>query len=157
MHNLISIIKYTPFEVLCWSLNNHLIWTYDAHNIRCPTHKKGPYANCRQHRSRSACASVQSDLGILCSSTYTTVSTDSVSKQWWPKSACIFALSANYKRALFMHSTSYVFYGDLEKIIPELSPNISLIQFFWYSLFQHCLIKNGHLVIPFRVSVIGAI
>ena len=62
----------------------------------------------------------------------------------------------NYKRALFMHSTSYVFYGDLEKIIPELSPNISLIQFFWYSLFQHCLIKSGHLVIPFRAQLFKA-
>ena len=33
---------------------------------------------CEQQRSRSACASMQSDLSILCWSTYTIVSIDSV-------------------------------------------------------------------------------
>ena len=37
-----------------------------------------------QSRSRSACASRQSDLTIPCSSTYTTVSIDSLSRQWRP-------------------------------------------------------------------------
>ena len=46
-----------------------------------PNSRKGPLCNCRQRRFRLACASVQSVLGILCSSTYTTVSTDSVSGQ----------------------------------------------------------------------------
>ena len=49
---------------------------------------KGSYVTCEQRRSRSACASVQSDLGILCTSTYTTVSIDSVSGQRRPRSAC---------------------------------------------------------------------
>ena len=39
------------------------------------------YAIDGQRRSRLTCSSVQSDLSILCSSTYTTVSTDSVSGQ----------------------------------------------------------------------------
>ena len=64
---------------------------YHIYSYKCPcsnacawfsTHKKGPNAICKQHRSRSACASMQSDLSILCSSTYTTVSIDSVSGQW---------------------------------------------------------------------------
>ena len=42
-------------------------------------------------RSRLACASVQSNLGIFCMSTYTTVSTDSVSGQRRPRSACAYA------------------------------------------------------------------
>ena len=41
-----------------------------------------------QPRSRLACTSVQSDLGILCLSIDTTVSTDSVSGQQMPKPAC---------------------------------------------------------------------
>ena len=45
--------------------------------ICCAAHEKGPYAIYGQSRSRSA--SVQSDLGISCSSTYTSVSIDSVS------------------------------------------------------------------------------
>ena len=49
--------------------------------ILCATQEKGPYTICGQCRSRSACASMQSDLGIPCSSTYTTVSIDSVSEQ----------------------------------------------------------------------------
>ena len=55
------------------------------------TDEKGPYAFCGQRRSRSACSSVQSNLGIFCSSTYTTVSTDSVSGQRRPRSACAYA------------------------------------------------------------------
>ena len=49
---------------------------------------KGPYAIREQRRSRWACASVQSDLDILCSSTYTTVSIDSVCEQHRLWSAC---------------------------------------------------------------------
>ena len=38
---------------------------------------KGPLCNLCQHRSRLGCTSLQSDLNILCLSTYTTVSIDS--------------------------------------------------------------------------------
>ena len=48
----------------------------------------GTYVLCEQLRSRSICISMQSDLGILCSLTYTTVFTDSVSRQQRPRSAC---------------------------------------------------------------------
>ena len=36
----------------------------------------------------SACKSLQSDLGILCSLTYTSVATDSVRGQRWARTAC---------------------------------------------------------------------
>ena len=48
-------------------------------------------ATCKQWMSRLACAPLQPDLDILCSSTYTTVSIHSVSRQWRPRSACTFA------------------------------------------------------------------
>ena len=41
----------------------------------------GSYVICEQRRSRLECESMQSDLGILCSSTYTTLSIDSVSSR----------------------------------------------------------------------------
>ena len=59
--------------------------------LRCATHEKGPYVFCRQRRSRSACTSVQPNLGIFSLSTYTTVSTHSVSRQRRPRSACAYA------------------------------------------------------------------
>ena len=65
----------------------HISFRY-IHTIWCAAHVKGPYTICEQRRSRSACAFVQSDYSILCSSTYTTVSIDSVSGQWRPWSAC---------------------------------------------------------------------
>ena len=46
------------------------------------------YRHMRTAKARSVCASVQSDLGILCSSTYTTVAIDSVSGKRRPRSAC---------------------------------------------------------------------
>ena len=46
---------------------------------------------CGQRRSRSACAFVQSNLSIFCSSTYTTVATNFVSGQLRPRSACAYA------------------------------------------------------------------
>ena len=52
--------------------------------IRCAKHEKGPYALCRQRRSKSVCVFVPSALSNLCLSTYTTVSTDSVSEQLRP-------------------------------------------------------------------------
>ena len=57
----------------------------------CATWEKGPYAICEQRRSSWACTSMQSDLGILYSLTYTTVSIDSVSGKWMPWSACMIA------------------------------------------------------------------
>ena len=49
-------------------------------NIKlCKMLEKGSYAKCEQRTSRSASASVQSDLYFLCSPSYTTVSIDSVS------------------------------------------------------------------------------
>ena len=62
-----------------------------THTICCATHEKGPYTSCGQCRSRSACASVQSELRILCLSTYTIVSIDSVSEQCRPRSAWAYA------------------------------------------------------------------
>ena len=56
--------------------------------IWCTTWEKGTYVICKQRRLSSTCASIQSDLSILCSLTYTTVSIDSVSRQWKPWSAC---------------------------------------------------------------------
>ena len=50
----------------------------------CNVGKKGPYAICEKQMSRWACASVQSEMDILCLSTYTTVSTDYVRGQWRP-------------------------------------------------------------------------
>ena len=56
------------------------------------TQKKGPNAICGQRsRSRLACASVQYNLCIFSSSTYTIVSTDSVCGQQRPRSACAYA------------------------------------------------------------------
>ena len=50
--------------------------------------RKDPYAICEQRRPRWACASVQSALDSLCSSTYTTIYIDSVSGTCKPRSAC---------------------------------------------------------------------
>ena len=50
--------------------------------------KKCPYITCEQRMSRWACAPVQFDLDILCSSIYTTVPVYSVSGQLRPRSAC---------------------------------------------------------------------
>ena len=52
----------------------------------CTTHEKGPYTICG-----SICASMQSELSVLYSSTYTTVAIDTVSRQWRPRSACAYA------------------------------------------------------------------
>ena len=62
-----------------------------ANTVQCT--KKGPHAICGQCRSRSACPSVQSNLGIFCWSIYTTVSTDSVSRQRRHRSACVYELA----------------------------------------------------------------
>ena len=62
--------------------------------ISCAPHEKDPYAICGQ-RMPISCASMPSNLGIICSSTYTTVSTDSVSVQRRPRSACAFAQAEN--------------------------------------------------------------
>ena len=73
----------------------------------CAMWEKGPYAICKQRRSKWACAFMLPDLQILCFSTYTMVSIDSVSRQGRPRSACALcagwsgpALSANCIRAL---------------------------------------------------------
>ena len=57
------------------------------YNMWCTTWEKGPNAICQQRRSRWACTTVKSDLDILWS-TYTTISTESVSRQWRPCSVC---------------------------------------------------------------------
>ena len=83
----------------------------------CTTHEKCPYAFCGQRRSGSACAYVQSNMGIFCLTTYTTVSTDSVSRQWRLRSACTYGQAdqglccpqIRYIRALFMPCVSHVF------------------------------------------------
>ena len=66
------------FPSMCIHTPLSIIW--------CATHDNGPYTICGQCRFRSACASVQSDLSIICSLIYTIVSTDSVSGQWRPLS-----------------------------------------------------------------------
>ena len=82
------------------------------YNIWCTTLEKGSDAICEHRMSRLACASMQSHQGILCSSTYTTVSIDSVSGQRRPWSACAIANCAGWSgpalsryciRALFAH------------------------------------------------------
>ena len=73
-----------------------VIWTLRVNMMSYPrkddkwrtTNKKGLNAICGHHWSRSACAFVPSDLGIFCSLTYTSVSTDSVSGQKRPR-ACV--------------------------------------------------------------------
>ena len=67
------------FQQCAWCLS------YDAqHTKRVLIHF------CRLRRSRSACTSVQSNLYIFCSLTYTTVSTDFISGQQTPRSACAY-------------------------------------------------------------------
>ena len=67
-----------------------LIWFFTIY-IWCTAWQKGPYAICGQHSSRSACASVQSNLGIFCLSIYTNLFTDSVYGKRRPRliRACI--------------------------------------------------------------------
>ena len=79
-----------------WSLSNPVEQDHleEVHNVPCHNHiscatlEKGPYAIYEQRMSRWACASVQTDLDILCSSTYTAVSIHSVSGKRRPISAC---------------------------------------------------------------------
>ena len=73
----------------------------------------------KQGRPRSACTSMQSDLGFFYLSTYTTIFIDSVSRQWrprpgWSRPAAWSwpALSANCIRTLFVHYSSYGSYSD---------------------------------------------
>ena len=54
-----------------------LIWILTGH-VWCAMWEKGPYTICGQHRSSAT------DLSIFCSSTYTTVSINSVSEQQRP-------------------------------------------------------------------------
>ena len=91
---------------LCWACMSegkftdnaaHVFWALlhvNTENLKitiwCAAHKKGPYAICGQRRSRSLCTSVLSNLGIFCLSTYTSISTDTVSRQWRPRSACAY-------------------------------------------------------------------
>ena len=49
--------------------------------ILCETCKKVSSAISEQRKSRSACTSLQSDLSILCSLPYSTISIDSISGQ----------------------------------------------------------------------------
>ena len=63
-------------------------------------------------------ASVQSNLGIFRLSTYTTVSTDSVSVQQRPRSVCTYVHAdqslhcpQNYIRAIFVCCSSYISLG----------------------------------------------
>ena len=78
------------------------------HNVQ-----KGPCAHCGQRRSRSPCTSVQSNLGNFSLSTYTTVSTVTISGQRRPRSACTYAQVIracdvrNLHKALFMCCVSY--------------------------------------------------
>ena len=83
------------------------MYRYLPDTLWCATWNKGPYVICAQRWSRSGCASEQSDLSILCLSTYTTVAINSVSGQRsWP------ALSANCIRALFVRCASHRRWND---------------------------------------------
>ena len=80
---------------------------------------------------------MQFELDILCLSTYTTVATDSISKQGRPDQP---TLPANCKKVLFVHCTSYVvgspkkrlvcFYAKIRKMIdtPLFSQAILYVQ-----------------------------
>ena len=63
----------------------YVLWNSTLYDMKRNTRKKGPDAICGQGRSRSMCAFLQSDLSILCLSTYTVVSIDSVSGQRSPE------------------------------------------------------------------------
>ena len=73
--------------------------SYQELCLWCTPWEKGSYAICEQLSSRCLFASIQSDLDILCSSTYSTIAIDSVSRHWSPWSAC---LSAQLIRAYFV-------------------------------------------------------
>ena len=78
-------------QILLGSLRVDIFYYNCPKYIWCGMQEKGPYAIRRQCMSRSVCTSVQSNLGIFHSSTYTTVPTNSVSGQWRPRSACAYA------------------------------------------------------------------
>ena len=134
-----------PFSVvMLFSLCLHNIWctASDKHGhcadiqtdlVLCYSHLmcnvgKGSYAISEQWRPRSACTSVLADLGILWSSTYSTISIEFVSRQRKPWSACWSgpALSAKWIRALFVRFASYgtkgCFHTGCASIIDMKSP-----------------------------------
>ena len=80
--------KLTALDMtsLGWLGRKTYTQTNDAHRT-----KRAPYTTGEQRRSRSVCATVLSDLSILCSLTNTTVSIDSVRGQCRPWSACAYA------------------------------------------------------------------
>ena len=85
--------------------------------------EKGIYAIYEQRMSRWACASVQPGLDILCSSTCTTVSIDSVSGQRRSQSICPFVQADRGLhcppfdiRALSIHCASYKVLSVAQKV-----------------------------------------
>ena len=71
-------------------MNRSIVYTEISSLTNDSQHgKKGSYAICEQQRCRLVCSSVQSDLDILCLSTYTTISIDSVSGQHRHRFACL--------------------------------------------------------------------
>ena len=97
---------------------NLIIWS--------ETWKLGPYAIWEQRRSRRACASVQSVLDFLCSSTYAIISIDSVNGQRRPWSACAYAQADLGLRCPILHKALFVHHMTFIKPARE---------------FLHCLIR----------------
>ena len=89
--SLFSVLLIIRFLTLWLILPFHYTVTLVselADDTWCVMWEKDPYAIDDQPRSRWPSTSVQSDLDVLCSSTYTTIFIDSVSGQWRPWSAC---------------------------------------------------------------------
>ena len=92
----LSIFWWWKFQYIWIGMFSKCQFVHDAHNLYmvrtfctwCAMHEMGQYSIWGQSRPRSECAFVHSDLNIVCSSTYTTVSIDSVSRQWRPWSGC---------------------------------------------------------------------
>ena len=85
----IYLLTYLFIYLFIYLLIYLFIYLFLLELTWCATYEKGPYAICGQRKLRSACASAQSYLGIFCLSTHTTVSTDYVSGQRRPRSACV--------------------------------------------------------------------
>ena len=71
-----------------------IIWSITQekglYTISCTTWEKAPYVIMGTAEVQITCTSMQSDPDILCLSTYTTISINSVSGQQRPRSACTF-------------------------------------------------------------------
>ena len=117
--------------------------------------RKDPYAICEQRRPRWACASVQSALDSLCSSTFTTIYIDSVSRPCKPRSACANAqadlglrcppLHKDLFRILRIIRNTFDTIGMLCFVITDFAGSLFFLLFVkWISLMfsLHCRLRS---------------